>query len=48
MGKLSSKIIEIKRPSPEYYYLVGKWMLKRTIGDLSGHYDFLFQKINGH
>lgn len=48
MGKLSFEIIKMKELSPEYYYVVGKWMLKRSIGDLSGHFDLLFQKINGH
>jgi uncharacterized protein (TIGR02246 family) len=47
MGKLSFDIITVKRLSPEYYYVVGKWMLKRTIGDLSGHYDLLLRKIKG-
>lgn len=47
MGKLSFDIIQVKELSPEYYYLVGKWMLKRTIGDLSGHYDLLLRKIKG-
>jgi uncharacterized protein (TIGR02246 family) len=47
MGKLSFDIINVKKLSPEYYYVVGKWMLKRTIGDLSGHYDLLLRKING-
>ncbi|MBO9681119.1 MAG: DUF4440 domain-containing protein [Flavisolibacter sp.] len=47
MGKLSFDIIRIKKLSPEYYYVVGKWMLKRTIGDLSGHYDLLLRKIKG-
>lgn len=46
MGKLSFDIITIKKLSSEYYYVVGKWMLKRTIGDLSGHYDLLLRKIN--
>ena len=45
MGKLSFDIITVKKLSPEYYYVVGKWMLKRTIGDLSGHYDLLLKKI---
>lgn len=48
MGQLSFDIIKIRKLSPEYYYVVGKWMLKRTIGDLSGHYDLLLQKIKGH
>ena len=47
MGKLSFDIIEVKLLSPEYAYVVGKWMLKRTIGDLSGHYDLLLRKIRG-
>src|SRR5678815_1448033 len=41
MGKLSFDIILIKKLSPEYYYVVGKWMLTRSIGDLSGHYNCL-------
>ena len=48
MGKLSFDIIQIKRLSDEYYYVVGKWMLARTIGDLSGHYNLLLRKINGN
>ena len=47
MGKLSFNILQVKRLSAEYYYVVGKWMLKRTVGDLSGHYNLLFRKING-
>jgi len=47
MGKLSFDIILVKRLSPDYYYAVGKWMLKRSIGDLSGYYNLLFKKING-
>ena len=46
MGKLAFDIITVKKLSSEYYYVVGKWMLKRTIGDLSGHYDLLLRKIN--
>ncbi len=47
MGKLSFNIIQIKRISPEYFFVVGKWMLNRTIGDLSGHYNLLMKKIKG-
>ena len=47
MGKLSFDIIDIKKLSPVYYYLVGKWMLKRSIGDVSGYYNLLLKKING-
>ncbi len=47
MGKLAFDIITIKSLSPDYYYVVGKWMLKRSIGDISGHYDLLLRKVNG-
>ena len=47
MGKLAFNIIKLKQLSPEYFFVVGKWMLKRTAGDLSGHFTLLLQKING-
>lgn len=47
MGKLKFDIIKVKKLSPEYYYVVGKWMLTRSVGNLSGHYDLLFRKIKG-
>lgn len=46
MGKLSFDIILVKKLSKEYHQVVGKWHLKRTIGDLSGHYTLLLKKIN--
>jgi hypothetical protein len=47
MGKLSFDILQVKKLSKKYYYVVGKWMLKRSIGDLSGHYDLLLKKMRG-
>jgi ketosteroid isomerase-like protein len=47
MGKLFFTLLVMKKLSPEYFYVVGKWYLKRTIGDLSGHYDLVFRKIKG-
>ena len=47
MGKLSFDIIQVKKLSPEYFFVVGKWMLKRSIGDVSGHYNLLMRKIRG-
>jgi len=47
MGKLSFDVLEIKRLSPEYYFVVGKWFLKRSVGDVGGTYTLLFRKING-
>lgn len=47
MGKLSFNILKVEFLSPDYCFVLGKWMLKRTIGDLSGHYTLLFRKIKG-
>jgi hypothetical protein len=47
MGKLFFNILLIKKMSPQYYYVVGKWYLKRTIGDLTGHYDLVLKRIKG-
>jgi ketosteroid isomerase-like protein len=47
MGKLNFTLIQVKKLSKEYYHVTGKWFLKRTIGDIGGHYTLLFRKING-
>lgn len=46
MGKLALTILNIKRLSSKYYYIIGQWHLQRTIGDVGGHYTLLLQKIN--
>ena len=46
MGKLSFDIIEVKKLSKKYYWVVGKWMLTRSVGNLSGHFNLLLEKIN--
>lgn len=47
MGTLFFDILEVKKLSREYYFVVGKWFLKRTAGDVGGHYTLLFRKIKG-
>ncbi len=47
MGKLNFEILHVKRLSPEYYYIVGKWFLRRSVGDIGGYYNLLFRKIRG-
>ncbi len=46
MGTLQFMLIKVQRLSKKYYYVTGKWYLKRTIGDLSGHYTLLFHKVH--
>jgi len=47
MGKLAFNILSVKRLSFQYFHVVGKWHLQRSIGDLSGHYNLLLKKIKG-
>jgi len=47
MGQLTSTIISMKRLSPEYYFITGKWALKRAAGDVGGAYTLLIRKIHG-
>jgi ketosteroid isomerase-like protein len=47
MGKLNFDLIQVKRLSPDYYFVLGKWHLKRSIGDVGGAYTLLFRKIKG-
>ena len=47
MGKLFFTLIKVKKLSPEYYFVTGKWFLKRSIGDAGGYYTLLFRKIKG-
>jgi hypothetical protein len=47
MGKLYFTIIRVKQLSKRYQFVVGKWQLKRSIGDVGGHFNLLFEKING-
>ena len=47
MGKLTFTLIQVKKLSPEYYYVTGKWFLRRSVGDVGGHYTLLFRKIKG-
>lgn len=47
MGKLDFNILEVKLLSADYGFVLGKWHLTRTIGDIGGHFTLLFRKING-
>ncbi len=47
MGKLSFEILQVKQLSREYYFVLGKWALKRTIGEVAGSFTLLFRKVKG-
>ncbi len=46
-GILNFDILELLPVADDAYFMVGKFYLKRTIGDAQGHFSLLFRKING-
>lgn len=47
MGQLAFDLLEFRPLGADHYFLVGKWMLQRTAGNLSGHFTLLLRKIGG-
>lgn len=47
MGKLQFTILELRLLSDDDAFVLGKWHLSRTIGDIGGYFTLLFRKING-
>lgn len=45
MGKLHFELLEVKRLSAMYFFVVGKWHLTRTIGNLSGVFTLLIRNM---
>jgi len=46
MGNLVFDILQVRQLSDTHYFVVGKWHLTRTIGDVGGHFSLLFRKID--
>jgi len=46
MGKLNFELVEVKSLSPVYFFVIGKWYLTRSIGDIGGAFTLLVKKIN--
>lgn len=47
MGRLSFNILKVEKICDDQYFVLGKWMLNRSAGDISGHYTLMFKKIDG-
>lgn len=47
MGKLKFDILQVRQISNDAWFVVGKWFLKRSVGDVGGHYTLLFRRIRG-
>jgi ketosteroid isomerase-like protein len=46
MGKLNFDLLEIKKLSGTYFFVIGKWHLTRSIGNIGGSFTLLFRKMN--
>jgi len=46
-GQLFFTILKIKRLAPDCCFVIGKFLLKRSVGDADGIYTLLFRKIDG-
>ena len=46
MGKLHFDILEMKAILPGHFFIIGKWQLTRSMGNIGGYFSLLFKKIN--
>ncbi len=44
MGKLHFDIVSIKPLGKSYFFVIGKWFLQRSVGDVNGVYTLIFRK----
>jgi ketosteroid isomerase-like protein len=45
MGKLDFNLLSVKRLAADYFFVIGKWHLARSIGDIGGSFTLLFRKF---
>lgn len=45
MGKLNFDLLSVKPVAENYFFVVGKWHLTRSIGDVGGVFTLLFRKV---
>jgi len=43
MGKLNFEIVSMKPLGGNYYFVIGKWYLKRTVGDINGVFTLVLR-----
>jgi ketosteroid isomerase-like protein len=47
MGQLTFTLMEFRKLGPKSAWVLGKFYLKRDMGDLSGHFTLVWKKIKG-
>jgi ketosteroid isomerase-like protein len=45
MGNLTFTLIKVEKIDKDHYFVIGKWFLKRSIGDIGGHFTLFFKRI---
>ncbi len=45
MGQLRFDIIQLKKLRGSTYFVLGKWFLERTVGDVGGHFTLILKKF---
>ena len=47
MGTLHFDVLSLEALSEDAYFMVGRWSLQRSIGDVGGHFTLLFRRMDG-
>ncbi len=47
MGVLNFDIISVQAIEKDHFFVIGKFMLQRKVGDASGHFTLIFKRMNG-
>jgi len=47
MGILNFDIISVQPIEKDHYFVIGKFMLQRKVGDASGYFTLMFKRIKG-
>ncbi len=47
MGQLQFTLLHFKKLNRKNYFVIGKWYLTRSAGNVGGHFSLLFKKIKG-
>lgn len=47
MGVLNFDILSVQSIEKDHYFVIGKFMLQRKVGDASGHFTLIFKRIHG-
>lgn len=47
MGILNFDILSVQPMEKDHFFMIGKFMLQRKVGDASGHFTLILRRING-